>query len=83
MGTLAVILYAVGAILAAVGGIWVLVLAFRKSLVWGLLCLFISPIAIVFAIQNWAIAKRPFMIEIVGIVILIVGSIVGASSMSA
>jgi hypothetical protein len=73
LGTL---LYVVGIVLSLIGGIWILVLAFRKSILWGLLCLFISPIAIVFAIQNWAIAKRPFLIEIAGVVLLILGAIV-------
>lgn len=77
------VLTAVGSIAAAVGGIWLIVLAFRKSVAWGLLCLFISPVAIVFAIQNWAIAKRPFLIEIGGVVILIIGSVLMGMGLSA
>ena len=83
MDMLGMILTAIGGIMAVVGGVWIIVLAFRKSIVWGLLCLFISPVAILFAIQNWAIAKRPFLIEIAGVVIMIVGIALSGSAMTA
>ena len=74
---------ALGGIMAVVGGIWLIVLAFRKSVLWGLLCLFISPASIVFAIQNWAISQRPFLIEIAGVVVLFIGMALSGMGMAA
>jgi hypothetical protein len=82
MATLGMILTAIGGIMAVVGGIWVIVLAFRSSILWGLLSLFISPVAIYFAIKNWAIAKRPFLIEIAGVVIMIIGIALSSTGMT-
>jgi hypothetical protein len=83
MAILGMILMAAGGIATVVGGIWLIVLAFRKSILWGLGSLFISPIAIVFAIMNWSIAKRPFLIEIAGVVVLFIGMALSGAGMSA
>ena len=83
MATLGMILTAIGGVMAVVGGVWVIVLAFRKSVMWGLLCLFVSPVAIYFAIKNWDIAKRPFLIEIAGIVLLFIGIALSGTAMTA
>ncbi len=66
-------LQAIGAILGMVGGIWILVLAFQKSVGWGLACLLIPCVSLVFAIQNWNEAKNPFLIAIGGAVLQVVG----------
>ncbi len=66
-------LQAIGAILGMVGGIWILVLAFQKSVGWGLACLFIPCVSLVFAIQNWEEAKNPFLIAIGGGLLQVVG----------
>jgi len=48
---------------AFVGYIWLVVVAFKHSLLWGFLVLFLSPItAPIFAIKNWEDAKRPFLV---------------------
>ncbi len=48
-----------------VSGIWLLVLAFQKSLLWGLLCLFVSfPCTLIFVATNWEQAKMPFLISV-------------------
>ena len=43
--------------------IWLLVVAFRESLIWGFLVFLFSPIsAIAFSIYHWDEAKKPFLI---------------------
>jgi hypothetical protein len=45
--------------------IWLVVVAFKRSALWGVLVLLFSPIAaIVFAIKNWSESKKPFLIYV-------------------
>jgi len=67
-------LFFTGMIFALVGSIMVLVAAFRESVLWGLAVLFIGGIAtFVFLIMHWAEAKRGFMLQLMGVVMVFVG----------
>jgi hypothetical protein len=60
-----------GALLLAVGSIWLLVRAFRTNVWWGLLALLFFPIgAIVFAVHNWKRARWPVILAVVGGLVL-------------
>jgi len=63
---LVIALAAVGVIISLVGGVWLVILAFRQSLLWGLATVFIPFAALVFAVMFWDEAKRPFFISIAG-----------------
>jgi hypothetical protein len=53
-------LLVVGGYLAClIYSIWFLVVAFRTSTGWGLACLFVPFVAIVFAAMHWAETKPP------------------------
>jgi hypothetical protein len=69
----AIIAAVIGGIVAGVGWIWVVITAFRESTSQGLLCLFIPPYAIYYGIKRWSDAKKPLIIAVVGVVVLIVG----------
>ncbi len=45
-----------------IGWIWLAIIAFRKSTLWGVGVLIFFPAAIVFAIKNWQESKTPFLI---------------------
>jgi len=66
-------MYYLGIALCLIGGLWIVVNAFRKSIWWGLGSLLIPFVAMIFAIMNFAQNKIPLIIYIVGIVLLIVG----------
>lgn len=66
-------MYYLGIALCLIGGLWIVVNAFRKSIWWGLGSLLIPFVAVIFAIMNFAQNKIPLIIYIVGIVLLIVG----------
>jgi hypothetical protein len=51
----------VGAIGMLIFGIQLLILAFKKSLGWGLASLFIPFVIFVFVFQNWEACKTPFL----------------------
>jgi hypothetical protein len=69
----AIVAAVIGGIVLGVGWIWFVVTAFRESTSQGLLCLFIPFYAIYYAIKRWSDAKKPFLIYLVGVVVLIVG----------
>ena len=73
MGTLLVIL---GGIAMFVGGIWLLVEAFKESILWGLGSIFIPFVSLVFVIMHWDVSKTPFLIQIGGLVLLIAGVVI-------
>lgn len=73
MGTLLVVL---GGIVMLVGGIWLLVEAFKESILWGLGSLFIPFVSLVFVIMHWDVSKTPFLIWIGGLVLTIAGAVI-------
>lgn len=72
MGALLVIL---GSILLLGGGIWLLVVAFQESIWWGLGCLLIPFVSLVFVIMHWSESKGPFFVQIAGLVVLVLGAV--------
>jgi energy-converting hydrogenase Eha subunit C len=84
MTILGIILYAIGGVVLFVGYVWLVVVAFREGGAgWGIGSLLIGLIGLIFAITHWDVAKRPFLIEVAGGVVLAIGGIVfaiGASS---
>ncbi len=53
-----------------IGGILLLIEAFKEGIIWGLACLLISPVALVFTILHWDVAKKPFFIQLFGVGIM-------------
>lgn len=73
MGTLGMVLAAVGGIGALVFSIQILILAFKKSVGWGLASLFIPFVIFVFVAQNWPACKTPFLRWLACFAVLMVG----------
>ena len=66
----AVILIALGLLLCVVGGIWGIVVAFRRSVLWGICYLFVPFAALVFLFVAWADAKRPLLVKVIGLLMM-------------
>jgi hypothetical protein len=47
---------------------WIIVIAFGESLAWGLLCLFIPLVYLIFVATHWDKAKKPFLISVATVV---------------
>lgn len=77
---MAMALYVLGALVYLAGFIWIVVNAFKTSILWGLGSLLVPFVALIFAIMNWAQNKKPFLIMVAGIVVMIVGGVMLASS---
>ncbi len=76
MELLGVILLGVGAIIGFVGGIMLLIVAFKEHILWGLGSLFIPFVGLVFVIMHWPVAKKPFLITLCAIPFYIVGALI-------
>jgi hypothetical protein len=80
MGAIGLILIVLGGLAALVGGLWLLVLAFQESILWGLCSLFIPLVILIFALTHWEVAKKPFLIQIGGVVLYFLGAALGGSA---
>ena len=72
MATVGMIIWGIGGIVALIGFIWFLVVAFRQTFWWGIGSLFIPIVALVFLIMHWGDAKKPFFVWLIGAVIMII-----------
>jgi hypothetical protein len=72
MQTLATVALLIGWVVCLVGGIWFLIEAFKESILWGLGCLFLGPVSIIFLIVHWQAAKRPFFLQLKGLAVILI-----------
>jgi hypothetical protein len=72
-----VALLGLGWLLMVVGGLWGLVLAFKQSLMWGLLYIFVPLANVVFLIKHWAITRNAFFLVVSGVVLVVIGAVMG------
>lgn len=64
----------VAGLLNLVAFIWLLIVGFKRSVVWGILIFLFSPLsALFFAVTNWYDAKKPFLAYLITSIALIVG----------
>ena len=81
MDIIAIALILLGLVLFVIGGFMFLVAAFRESVLWGLACLFISIVQLFFLIAHWPKAKRPFFLQLLAFVMIIVGVIINPQTL--
>lgn len=67
----------IGILIAIYGGILFLIATFRESIIWGIACIIISPISIVFALLHWDVSKRPVLIQLTGFAVIFLGAMIG------
>lgn len=59
------ILLLVFSVISFIGFLWLVIVAFKRGIVWGLAVLLLSPIsAIVFSLMNWFEARKAFLLYI-------------------
>jgi len=65
----------IGGLVATVAGIWLLVEAFKVSVLWGLGSIFIPFVSLIFVILHWGQAKKPFLISVGATVVMMIGMV--------
>lgn len=71
------ILVMAGGVLMFIGAIMVAIAAFKESVIWGLACLFIPIVGLIFIITHFQEAKSGVMAYVAGIGAVIVGAALG------
>jgi len=74
---MASILLWLGYSLCFIGGLWIIVLAWQKGIVWGLVCLFIPVVQFVYVALNWRESKSAFFLLVAGLAALFLSAMVG------
>lgn len=72
MQTLGMVAIIIGYVVCLVGSIWLLVEAFKQSILWGIGCLLLAPVTIIFMIVHWPVAKRPFFLWLKGLAVVLI-----------
>ena len=73
MESLAGILLFIGFVILLFFGIRILIIAFHKSFLWGLACLILPFVDLLFVILHWDETKSPFLKALLAIPFLIGG----------
>lgn len=71
MEILALILLVAGIVISVIGGIWFLVVAFCESIFWGLGCLIIPFVSLIFLLLHWREAAKPFIVSLIGSALIV------------
>ena len=62
-----------------VGLIWIIIIPFRESAKYGLLCLFMPFYFLYYLVSRWGEMRRPLILIIVGLVAAFLGSMVAGT----
>ena len=65
----------IGGLVAFIGAIWLLVIMFQDSILWGLLGLFLGIPCLIYAFMHFDKCKKPFFIWLSGFLASIVGMV--------
>ncbi|MEM8600957.1 MAG: hypothetical protein AAGF99_13645 [Bacteroidota bacterium] len=74
---MSLLLGASGLLLIVAGSLYILVRAFAASLPWGIACLLVGPVMIVFTMLHWDDAKAGALAMVAGMALLFVGGSLG------
>jgi len=64
----------IGILIFVIGGILFLIESFKESVLWGIACLLIPPLVLVFTVMHWDVAKKPFLIQLAGLGVMLMGA---------
>jgi len=65
-------LFVLGLVVSLAGGAMVVWVAFRESVLWGLGCIFVPFVYLIFAITHWDEAKKGFLTGVSGALVIVV-----------
>jgi hypothetical protein len=77
---MAALLFFLGLFIFVVGGLMFLVAWFSVSILWGLGCLFIPLVSIVFVFAHWDKAKTPLLAQVIGLILMVSALFVGGEN---
>ena len=76
LGLFGMALMGIGGLVNLVGGIMVLIVAFKESVIWGLASFFVPLVIFYFVFTHWEDSKKGFLISVAGFGSMIIGGVV-------
>ena len=70
---LGLVLTGLGFLLVIVSAIQLVIAAFKQSVLWGLGYLFLPIVWFIFLFMHWDKARKPFFLQLFGVVLVVVG----------
>jgi uncharacterized membrane protein len=74
-----ILLFVIGLIISVIGGLWLMLEAFREHILWGLGYIFIPLVGLVFVFMHWDKAKKPFLWLVAGWILIFLGGVLRQS----
>ena len=66
-----------GYALCLLGGLWIVVLAWQKGILWGIGCLLFAILQLIYVALNWKQSKSAFFLLLAGFAAFFLSSIIG------
>jgi hypothetical protein len=63
----------IGVLIFILGAIGTIIASFKVGVLWGIGCLLLAPVSLIFLILHWDVAKNPFLLQISGLVLVFIG----------
>jgi len=82
METIGAIFIIIGIIISIVYGIILLIRAFQQHILWGLGCIFLPFVSLIFVAGHWENAKSPFLKGLLAIPFMVVGSLLSSGGLN-
>ncbi|MCW8133817.1 MAG: hypothetical protein KIS92_25950 [Planctomycetota bacterium] len=71
------ILVLAGGVLCLIGGLLIAIAAFKESVLWGIGCLIIPIVGLIFVITHFEESKGGLMAYVAGIIAVVAGTVMG------
>ncbi len=69
-----IVLAYIGAFIFILGAIGTIIASFKVGFLWGIGCLLLAPVSLIFLVLHWDVAKNPFFLQLIGIALAFVGA---------
>ena len=80
MEALGLLLFGIGLLIFVIGGFWFLFVVFIEGVMWGLACIFLPFVSLIFLFMHWDRAKQPFLLQLAGSVSMVIGALIAGGS---
>lgn len=77
MEALGSLIMLLGVLVVIVGNVWFLGEAFRTSILWGLGCIFVPFVSLIWLVGNWDRGRAPFLTGLAGGAVMFFGILIG------
>ena len=61
-----------GYVLMFIGHLWIVVEAWQKGILWGIGCLFVPLVSLIYVALNWKLVKNAFFLQVCGFILSVI-----------